>query len=183
MIADAADANRHPFWQFSLRAYARPGVAAACLGLQESRGADVNVVLLTVWLASQGRRLDAATLDRVRAVSRRWQADVVGPVRAARRAAKAMAPGLYAQLKATELACEQAEQLALAALVADLPTAAVTASDRVQLATAGLRACLLAAPHVAEVTDEEAGWLTALAAVAGTLFVTPTDAAGRPPSA
>lgn len=161
--AAAADPDRHPFWQFSLRVYARPEVAAACLDLQERRGADVNVLLLTVWLASEGRALEAATLDRVLALSRQWQAEVVGPVRAARRAAKTLAPGLYPQLKAAELACEQAEQMALAALVADLPAASAppTAAARERLAAAGLRACL-AAP----VTAADTAPLAVLAAAA-----------------
>jgi uncharacterized protein (TIGR02444 family) len=34
-----------PFWRFSLDLYGRPGVAPACLALQDEAGADVNLVL------------------------------------------------------------------------------------------------------------------------------------------
>jgi uncharacterized protein (TIGR02444 family) len=36
------------FWRFSLALYARPGVAAALLGLQDRAGRDVNLVLYTL---------------------------------------------------------------------------------------------------------------------------------------
>ena len=41
------------FWQYSIVFYARPGVAAACLALQDREKADVNLILLAFWLASR----------------------------------------------------------------------------------------------------------------------------------
>ena len=73
------------FWDFSLRFYARPGVAAACLDLQDEAGADVNVVLYLLFLASQGRQLaqtEVAEIDNLVAV---WREQVVRPLRSARR--------------------------------------------------------------------------------------------------
>ena len=37
------------FWDFSLEIYAKPGVAQACLALQDECGADVNLLLFCCW--------------------------------------------------------------------------------------------------------------------------------------
>ncbi|SOE01286.1 TIGR02444 family protein [Caenispirillum bisanense] len=157
MLAD------HAFWRFSLDRYGRPGVAEACLALQDRRGADVNVVLLVLWQAEQGRGLAESTLSAVLAASRDWQAQVVGPVRAARRAAKraaeagdAAAAALYPRLKEAELACEHAEQTALAALV---PAEAAGPPDR-RAAELGLRAYLATLPGGP--AAQEVDWLAVL---------------------
>ncbi|MCG8546534.1 MAG: TIGR02444 family protein, partial [Alphaproteobacteria bacterium] len=39
-----SDPPGNAFWNFSLRAYARPGVADACIRLQDRYGVDVNVL-------------------------------------------------------------------------------------------------------------------------------------------
>jgi uncharacterized protein (TIGR02444 family) len=41
-------------WQFSEQHYARPGVAAACLALQDEHGANVNLLLLLLLLEELG---------------------------------------------------------------------------------------------------------------------------------
>ncbi|ART81139.1 TIGR02444 family protein [Oceanisphaera avium] len=50
------------FWQFSEQHYARPGVAAACLQLQDDYDANVNLLLLLVMLEAQGVKLDPSPL-------------------------------------------------------------------------------------------------------------------------
>ncbi len=42
------------FWQFSEQHYARPGVAQACLQLQDEHGANVNLLLLLLMLEERG---------------------------------------------------------------------------------------------------------------------------------
>lgn len=106
----------HPFWRFSLAVYGRAGVAETVLNFQDRRGAQVNVILFVLWLTAMGQDVSDILLSRAISVSRDWQESVVGPVRRARRAVKGM-EGLYSRLKETELACEHAEQMALAALV------------------------------------------------------------------
>lgn len=174
----------HPFWRFSLGLYARPGVAEACLGLQDARGVDVNVLLLILWQAGQGREMPEAVLNRVVATSRDWQAQVVGPVRTARRAARRAAADtpaaaeLYPRLKQAELACEHAEQVTLAALVqADDGAASHRGEPDPRAAEIGLRAYLGALAGAPAEREEE--WIAALVTAA----VTPPDAASRPPSA
>lgn len=153
-------------WRFSLDLYARPGVAEACLALQGRRGADVNLLLLILWLARRGRPLEEPVLKAAGAVARDWQSQVVGPVRAARRAAKqAAGPDLYHRLKDTELACEQAEQAALVAAVArtaggSADTGPAPEAERPRLADLGLRSYL--SGLTGRPTDEEEAWITAL---------------------
>lgn len=50
------------FWQFSEQHYARPGVADACLQLQDDYDANVNLLLLLVMLDERGLSLDPAQL-------------------------------------------------------------------------------------------------------------------------
>ena len=111
-------------WRFSLAVYGRPGVAAACLALQDGPGLDVNLLLFCCWAGLRGHRLAAEELEAATAVSAPWQRDIVAPLRAIRRRLK-QAPGLdpaacaalYDQAKALELAAEEAEQRLLATAV------------------------------------------------------------------
>jgi len=107
------------FWRFSLAIYARPGVAPACLVLQDRHGRDVNLMLFCCWLGAGGRgRLDRAALDGADRAVAGWRQEVVEPFRAARRAIKAAAlpesDGIYAKAKAVELEAERLLQRRLA---------------------------------------------------------------------
>jgi len=114
------------FWTWALEAYARPGAAQACLELQDQHGQCVPYLLWVAWAAREGRALDRPTLAAGAAVSGRWEAAGVGPLRAARRALKPEVPGvadaareaLRAEVKALEL---QAEQLLIETLEALAP--------------------------------------------------------------
>lgn len=115
----------HPFWNFSLEVYAAEGVSAGCLGLQERRRADVNVLLLCVWLGASGR--GTLTVDRLKALLTEvepWQAGVVRPARAMRQlireGAWTLAPpeaieAARRRVAEAELTAEHVEQLMLAA--------------------------------------------------------------------
>ena len=114
-MSDAAAA----FWRFSLAIYARPGVAPACLVLQDEHGRDVNLMLFCCWLGAGGRgRLDRAGLDAADRSVTGWRREVVESLRAARRAIKAAAlpesDGIYAKAKAVELEAERLLQRQLA---------------------------------------------------------------------
>ena len=54
------------FWQFSLDFYARPGVADACLELQDRAGVDVNVLFFVLYLAAQEREVNRNEVGRKR---------------------------------------------------------------------------------------------------------------------
>lgn len=132
------------FWDFSLRFYAKPGIPAACLELQDRAGADVNVVLFLLFLARHGRRVtrsDAAAIDDTVAG---WREQVVRPLRTARRHLKIAgqpiaaepAANLRNEIKRNELAAERIQQVTLEKQFpcanfgqpADSPTAAASAN-------------------------------------------------------
>ena len=118
-----------PFWRFSLAFYARPGVAEACLALQDREGADVNLLLLALWLGARGHRLDAAAGRRLAGQGRDWQNAVVAPLRQVRRRLKAHADlpwpepvaALRRDLAGVELGLEQVEQALLEATLGQIP--------------------------------------------------------------
>ena len=112
------------FWDFSLDFYARPGVPAACLELQDRAGVDVNVLLFLLHLAAHGRALDRAGVAQIDAAVTDWRAQVVQPLRTARRALKAPSPAfagadsaaLRSAIKRDELEAERIQQQTIAAL-------------------------------------------------------------------
>jgi uncharacterized protein (TIGR02444 family) len=109
------------FWRFSVQLYARPGVADACIALQDRETADVNLVLLALWLGGRGHRLDAVEGQVLADIAQSWQRPVVAPLRDVRRHLKRSPPAAWTEaiaawrcrLSEVELAMEQVEQLLL----------------------------------------------------------------------
>jgi uncharacterized protein (TIGR02444 family) len=111
-----------PHWTFALDLYRRPGVADACLLLQDKASFDISFLLFILFVAENYRfvvdRADLAKLDRTIAP---WRDEVIRPLRSIRRRMKggpAPAPGpateaLRDHIKAAEI---QAEQIELAVL-------------------------------------------------------------------
>lgn len=145
----------NPFWRFSLALYRRPGVAAACLELQDRRALDVNLLLFALWRGMAGERL---TSDRLRLLDQQmadWRDRSVRPLRAIRRDLKprldALGPhraageALRAEIAAAELRAEQIEQ----ALLFDQagPDAPKSAGVALALANLDQLFALLAAPQ------------------------------------
>jgi uncharacterized protein (TIGR02444 family) len=123
----SARAEAAAFWRFSLATYRRPGIARACLALQDRSGLDVNLLLLCLFAAKQGRALSSADLRRAMRRASPIQAGIIAPLRAARRALKrqadladpalaAAAQRLRAAILRHELAAEHFEQTALSGL-------------------------------------------------------------------
>ena len=133
------------FWEFTLELYPEPGVAAACIALQDEHGADVNLLLFALWAASRGARLTSDDIRRVEAAVYDWRTGVVQPLRAARRALKpfADAQALRENVKAAELEAERQQQARMAPL---LPAANAARSPA--LARGNLAACGVAPPDV-----------------------------------
>jgi uncharacterized protein (TIGR02444 family) len=96
-------------WAFANAVYAAPDVAAACLRLQDRDGLSVNMALFCCWSGP----LTAEAMQQAIGETAAW-AQVLDPLRAARRAAKARDDSLYAQLKDAELAAERRHLAALA---------------------------------------------------------------------
>ncbi len=126
MTSDA-DLEDRPFWTFSLDVYTRPGIADACLSLQDQYGCDVNMVLFCCWAASTGAgRLDDQIMVAAVASVDQWQAEVIEPVRSVRRRLEAelthvdheTAAELRVEIGAAELHAESVEQDILEKLIA-----------------------------------------------------------------
>jgi uncharacterized protein (TIGR02444 family) len=109
----------NPFWDFSLALYRRPGVAEACLRLQDDAGVDVNLLLYFCWLATvRGTALDDSEIGKAVEGTDAWRARVVRPLREIRRSMKGgvegMAPesaeSLRSEVKRIELQSERLQQ-------------------------------------------------------------------------
>ena len=143
-MSGAPEASDSAFWRFSLRFYALPGVAPACLALQDQAGVDVNVLLLLLFAADQGRELSRDDVARLDAAIAPWRTDVVGPLRTLRRRLKTGVgdfpsnEGFRNLVKKIELEAERVEQGRLESLAATLGKPAVPApAARANLAAYG----------------------------------------------
>ena len=112
--------DNNPFWNFSLKAYDNLEFATACLSLQNDHGADVNCLLLALWLAEQGVDASKEEWEQLENTARDIRTEVIRPVRDVRSQMKNKGlPTLYEALKIAELAAEKAEQDLLWAAVKD----------------------------------------------------------------
>lgn len=142
----------NPFWRFSLALYAAPGVQPACLTLQDRHGVDVNLALFCAWAgAARGVVLAVEEIAEADALVAPWRDALVAPLRAMRRAVKAMPaladPAVAAfrrHVAATELEAERIGQ-AMLFRWAEARWPAARGGDRAAAALANLRA--LAARH------------------------------------
>jgi uncharacterized protein (TIGR02444 family) len=113
--------NKSPFWRFSIKFYGVPGVAPACIELQDQAGVDVNVLFFLLWNATQGRALNAEDVTKIEDAIRPWREMTVVPLRGIRRALKAppqvmtpeAAEGFRTRIKSAELEAERLQQEAL----------------------------------------------------------------------
>jgi uncharacterized protein (TIGR02444 family) len=110
-------------WAFALTIYARPGVADACLALQNEAGVDVMLLLMATFAAVKRRVL--LTPDEIKAMDeacRPWREQVVWRLRAIRSELKTgprPAPSsktepFRSKIKALELEAERLENQLLA---------------------------------------------------------------------
>jgi uncharacterized protein (TIGR02444 family) len=132
------------FWDWALSAYARHGVAQACLDLQDDHGQCTPYLLWAAWAAQSGRGLDEATLVKGADLARRWEPTLITPVRAVRRALKPAFDGvcddlreaLREQVKAVELAAEKTLMLSLEAITLGAPFGSLSVQQALEQATA-----------------------------------------------
>jgi uncharacterized protein (TIGR02444 family) len=112
------------FWPWALEAYARAGVAAACLELQDGHGQSVPYLLWAAWAAQGGRALTPDILRRGAVLAARWEDIAASPLRLARRGLKTVIEdiadpsreALRAEVKTLELKAEQTLMTALEGL-------------------------------------------------------------------
>ena len=100
------------FWDFSIKVYGKNPIQNTCLQCQDHYGADVNLLLLGVYLDCRGISVSEATYAALLKVSNHWQAERLGPLRQQRRAAPKGSEE-YKRLLSEELETEKKEQAAL----------------------------------------------------------------------
>ena len=61
----SAPVRKSPFWRFSVKFYAVPGVAPACIELQDQAGVDVNMLFFLLWNASEQRTFNHADVTEI----------------------------------------------------------------------------------------------------------------------
>jgi len=123
----AGESARQGLWDWALAAYRAPGVADACLSLQDVNGQNVPLLLWAAWAATTGRALDEETVEAGCDAAKAWDRVAVTPLRAVRRTLKLPVPdiddgareALREQVKAVELAAERYLLAGLEALVPD----------------------------------------------------------------
>lgn len=105
------------FWDFSLAYYAQPQVAECCLQLQDSHGANVNLMLWSLWLEQCRITLTAEKLTEAKARIQKWDTDYVQVLRQLRRSMKnefyfdnLAAAEVREHIKTAELSAEKCEQ-------------------------------------------------------------------------
>lgn len=110
-------------WDFSLTLYDQPGVADACLLLQDEQGVNVNLVLWCAWLEQLGLEPDIILFQEAQRHIRDWDEHYVVPLRLLRRRLKAefgtedaSINVLRQRIQQAELAAEQQVQMALQTL-------------------------------------------------------------------
>lgn len=166
----AGDADTgSPFWRFSLGTYRQPGVADACIALQDECGVDVNLLLFLLWQGSLSRRLSLEQVIELRARTRAWNQEVIVPLRALRRELKSgsalietgTAEAFRTKVKGLELEAERLQQQAMFDLA---PTVPGVAADSVEEAAAANVAAL---EKVMDVRFPHASVRVLLAALAG----------------
>jgi uncharacterized protein (TIGR02444 family) len=124
MAETETDTRGSPFWRFSLQVYRLPGVADACIALQDEAGADVNLLLFLLWNAHMGRVLSRADVEALESRVAEWRDRVVIPLREVRRQLKSppalvekgAAEAFRTRIKQVELEAERVQQESLFAL-------------------------------------------------------------------
>ena len=118
-------------WTWAVAAYEAPGVAEACLSLQDHNEQNVPLLLWAAWVAVTGRRPDEETIEAACDAARAYDTVIVSQLRAVRRTLKAPIPdiandhreALRQQVKALELNAERRLMLELEEL-APVPSGA-----------------------------------------------------------
>ncbi len=81
----ATKALENPLWNYACQVYSKAGVETALLVLQDNQGADINIILQALWLASEGREWTKACISNDYA---KWMEEHVLPLRQMRRSMK-----------------------------------------------------------------------------------------------
>lgn len=114
-------------WEFALALYSSPGVEETALYLQDTHGANVNILLWAAWLEARSVPLSQGLLQGAESAIVDWDREVVRVLRDLRRRLKgeeaALVKELRSSVKAAELLSER-QCLSLLEALAMPPAAA-----------------------------------------------------------
>ncbi|MFT5693154.1 MAG: hypothetical protein ACI92E_002490 [Oceanicoccus sp.] len=104
--------DQNLLWNYSLSEYKKPDVEALLMILQDRFGADINLVLCCLWLATQGEELNQPELESLLKISASCQAKCIIPLRTLRRGLKGLggAEAIREDVKSIELKAERWQQ-------------------------------------------------------------------------
>ena len=130
-------------WDYAVTVYRRPGVAEACLALQDEVGADVNLLLAAAWLAQRNSRWQRDDVTALMHLCADWRQRCLLPLRQVRRYLKELEDthDLYQRSKSLELEAERYQLRAIEQGLQHLPQS-VDATDSASLLRANLETCL-----------------------------------------
>jgi len=175
----------HPFWNYSVKLYRKPGVADACLFVQDRYGLNVNLILFCIWAADTGSgKLTSIQVSTALHRVADWEEQVIKPLREVRRTCRQDALGIpefllqtfVPQIETVELEAEQVEQLVLAELAQGLMSSAEGSSDYVENDAVGsLKAYISVLDVVPDAQLTECLSVILQAAFAGASFPAATD--------
>jgi uncharacterized protein (TIGR02444 family) len=115
-----------PHWAFVLDFYGRPGVAQACLALQDRFGVDVIMLLFALFVFQRdGVAVDESEIKSLDGIVASWRKEVVVPLREVRRTIK-RAGGPESQISGSLL-----KQVADAAIASEQVSLALLAAQKV----------------------------------------------------
>ena len=115
-----------PHWTFALDFYGRPGVAQACLALQDRFGIDVIMLLFALFVFRRdGFALSDPEIKRLDGIVASWRKEVIVPLRQVRRRIK-REDGPDSQVSGALL-----KQVADAAIASEQVSLAILAAQKV----------------------------------------------------
>lgn len=176
----------HPFWDFAIDVYRRPGVSDACLKLQEPYHLDVNLLLFCGWTGAFGMGLlSDEEIARCRDAVSGWHDNVVRALRGVRRLLKdgftdlpaelgGISGALRKQIQAREIDAEHLEQLILVGTVDRVPNDHLGAAEKFADAAANMAAYCRALDARLDESDR-----AALTIILAAMFPEQADKAAR----
>lgn len=155
------------FWDFALQRYARPGVAALCVELQDQHGINVMLLLYACFCGARGARPGSIDVNAAITVLDPLERHLIAPLRRGRRALAAAARALGSEPLAESAARVQRAEIAAERLQCrhlPMPVRGVAPDAGVRaLAERWLIACMGSAVPDASWPAEAAQRLAALA--------------------
>lgn len=81
-------------WDWSLRAWAAPGVSLAALDLQDAQAQCIPLLLWAAWAAQTGRPAGQDEIEAAADTARVWHETTIAPLRQVRRSMKSRIPDM-----------------------------------------------------------------------------------------